>query len=152
MPPKLWDDKLKRLFAIHPEDYVHWLMPGAVFEDVVSLELKTLTRTVHADFLCKARLGRRKILVHVEFQRKVETGMDLRVWEYNTMATIEHRRPTYSFIIYLVRCKKVPESPLIWGVPGYWRVHHFEYKNIKLCDLEVKDLKEKGLKGLLPLC
>jgi hypothetical protein len=38
-----WDDSIKRLFRDHPQDYVSWLMEGALFRGMVSGELKNRT-------------------------------------------------------------------------------------------------------------
>ena len=48
---KTWDDRLKRLAGIRPRDYVQWLLPEADLVGIVSLELKTLTRTVNTDVI-----------------------------------------------------------------------------------------------------
>ena len=53
---KMWDDRMKRIFAAAPQDYVSWLLPGARFIGKASLELKTLTRTINTDALYKAIL------------------------------------------------------------------------------------------------
>jgi hypothetical protein len=118
----------------------------------VSLELKTLTRTVSTDVLFEVRLHGKKALVHIEFQRRANAKMAQRVWDYNVLATLAHHCPVYSFVIYLVPGGEIPEAPLVWGVPECELVHIFRYTNIKLWELPVEVLKRTGLKGLRPLC
>lgn len=77
--------------------------------------------------------------------RQVEEALYVR-------ATLAHQCPVYSFVIYLLANGKVPESPLIWGLPGYRQAHIFDFTNIKLRDLSVDAFRKMGLKGLLPLC
>jgi predicted transposase YdaD len=148
-----WDDKLKRLFTAIPQDLVSWLMPGAIFLERVSLELKTLTKTRHADILLKMRVDGKTALLHVEVQKCIEAEMPIRVWEYNVAATLEHRCPAYSFVIYLMPDgnKEVPKASLTWGLPERGQVHAFQYTNIELWTRSVEALWEPGLLGILPL-
>ena len=149
---KVWDDRLKRLAGIVPQDFIKWLLPNAHLIRPVSLELKTLTRTVNTDVLFEVRLHEKKALVHIEFQRRANAKMAQRVWEYNVLATLAHHCPVYSFVIYLVPGGETPEAPLVWGVPECELVHIFRYTNIKLWELPVEVLKRTGLMGLRPLC
>ncbi len=149
---KIWDDRLKRLAGIVPQDFIKWLLPEARLLRAVSLELKTLTRTVSTDTLFEIRLHGKKALVHIEFQRRANAKMAKRTWEYNVLATLAHNCPVYSFIIYLMPGGSVPESPLVWGVPEREAVHVFRFTSIKLWELPLEVLKRANLKGLLPLC
>jgi predicted transposase YdaD len=149
---KIWDDRLKRLAGMVPQDFIKWLLPDAHLVRPVSLELKTLTRTVSTDILFEVRIHGKKALVHIEFQRRANAKMAERVWEYNVLATLAHHCPVYSFIIYLVPGGEIPETPLEWGIPECELVHMFRYTNIKLWELPVEVLKKTGLKGLRPLC
>ena len=149
---KVWDDRLKRLAGMVPQDFIKWLLPAAHLVRPVSLELKTLTRTVSTDILFEVRIYGKKALVHIEFQRRANAKMVRRIWEYNVLATLAHNCPVYSFGIYLIPGGEIPESPLIWGVPECPSVHVFRYTNIRLWELSVEVLKRTGLKGLRPLC
>ena len=150
--PNIWDDKMKRIFSAAPQDYVSWLLPGGRFVSKVSLELKTLTRTIHTDSLYKVLLDGQEVILHVEFQKRTDPTMVKRVWEYNVLTTLEHDLPVYSFVIYLMKDGKIGESPLTWGLAIYEPVHVFRFKNIKLWELNVETLRETHLTGLLPLC
>lgn len=152
---KIWDDKLKRLFAAIPRDLVDWLLPGAVFIEKVSLELKTLTRTINPDTLFKVFVDDEVALLHVEIQKRYDANMAKRVWEYNMLATLAFDCPVYSFVIYLKKPDgkdKIPEPPMTVGLAKRGNVHIFYFTNIKLWELSVDTLKGTGLKGILPLC
>ncbi len=149
---KLWDDKMKRIFAAAPQDYVSWLLPGARFIGKASLELKTLTCTISTDALYKAILDDKQVILHVEFQKRTDPDMEKRICEYNVLATLEHNCPVYSFVIYLIKDGKIEEPPLEWGLAKFKKVHVFQYTNIKLWELTVETLREKHLASLLPLC
>jgi len=149
---KQWDDMMKRIFATRPQDFVKWLLPGAILLSKASLELKTLTRTVFADTLYRVLLDGQEILLHVEFQKYPKANMATRVWEYNVLASLEYGCPVYSFVIYLLPGGNIPESPLVVGHPHLDVVHVFRFWNIKLWEVAVDVLKETGLVGILPLC
>lgn len=148
---KKWDNGMKRLFLAAPQDFVSWLMPGAKYIDSVTIELKNLTRTVLPDALYRINVRGAMALLHVEFQKRADPGMAMRVWEYNVMATLQHRCPVYSFVIYLRPVSGIPEPGVIWGLEGYRRVHDFQFTNVKLWELPQEALRETGLLGLLPL-
>ena len=149
---KQWDDKIKRIFSTAPQDFVSWLLPGARFVRKLPLELKTLTRTITADTLYEMVVNKENAILHVEFQKKIDPGMGLRVWEYNVQTTIEHQCPVYSFVIYLVPGGTVPSSEITWGLTGYPRVHKFGYTNVEMWKIPVNEIKQTGLKGVFPLC
>jgi predicted transposase YdaD len=151
---KIWDDKIKRLFATLPHDLVAWLLPGAVFIEKVSLELKTLTRTINPDTLFKVFVNGEMALLHIEIQKRHDANMAKRVWEYTMLATLAYDCPVYSFVIYLKPNgrDKIPDPPMTVGLPKRGNVHIFYFTNIKLWELSVDALKGTGLKGILPLC
>src|SRR6202035_5644160 len=90
-------------------------------------------------------------LLHIEFQKRTDPNMVNRVWEYNVLATLAYACPVYSFVIYLLPATGIPEPRLTWGLEGLENAHVFHFTNVKLWELPVDALKEKGLPGLLPL-
>lgn len=146
-----WDDTLKRTFSSHPQDFVKWLLPGAKYQGSVSIELKTLTRSLFTDILYKVVLDGQEVLVHIEFQRYPEKDMDRRVWQYNVLATLEHNLPVFSFVIYLAPKGEIPEPCIEWKHPR-GTIHFFQYWHIKLWEMSYRELLTQDLVGLLPLC
>lgn len=145
---KPWDDSMKMLVRANPQSLVSLLLPGAKFQGERDKELQA--RTVQADLLYNVIYKRRKIILHVEFQRKRDKRMALRVWEYNVLTRCLTRRPVYSVIIYLVKSGKIVESPYKEKVAGEV-VHLFCFQNIKLREVPAEVFKQAGLEGLLPL-
>jgi predicted transposase YdaD len=145
---KLWDDLMKILVRANPQSFVSFLLPGAQFLGERDKELQT--RTVHADLLYNVIWHGREIILHVEFQRKRDEQMALRVWEYNVLTRFLTRRPVYSIVIYLVKQKNVVEPPYTEEVAGEV-IHQFSFRNIKLWEITPAMIKQVGLEGLLPL-
>jgi hypothetical protein len=81
---KPWDDMLKRMFAAHPQQFLNWLLPGAVILHELSSELKTQTlselkanqapdtRDLYSDILYAILWYGVETIVHIEFQRRGE--------------------------------------------------------------------------------
>ena len=144
-----WDKRMKRLFWEAPQDYVEWLLPEAHFNSNMSPELEN--ETLYADLLFDIILNGIHILLHIEFQRNRDSKMGERLWEYNLKATRKYKCPVWSVVIYLKDDGKVAKAPLIWELPNGRVVHHFDFEVIRLWEISAKELKQKGLVGLLPL-
>ena len=71
--------------------------------------------------------------------------------EYNVLATLEHKRPVYSSVIYLRKDSNIPESPLIWVLPNGQETLRFHFQVIKLWDIPAEEILKTGLLGLIPL-
>lgn len=102
-----WDRKMKRLLIEAPEDFVAWLLKGASFKSLLSAELDA--DPVYADMLCEVMLRGRRVLLHIEFQKRRDTTMAKRLWEYNVRATLQYKYPVWSCVIYLKKDGKVAE-------------------------------------------
>ena len=146
---KPWDDLMKRLFASNPQQIVRWLVPGATFISERSIELKS--RTIEADILYNIVVQGKKMVLHVEFQRRGERKMGKRLWEYNALTFITSGLPVRSIVIYLKETKSVAEPPYILEVPDGEPSHVFFYRNIKLWELPSDIFRQPGAEGLLPL-
>ena len=140
---------MKRLFWEAPQDYTEWLLPGAQFISNVSTELEN--ETLYADLLLNIRLNWQPILLHIEFQRNRDSKMAERLWQYNLKANLKYKCPIWTVVIYLKDDGTVAETPLIRELPNGQAVHRFDFGVIKLWEIPAKELKQKGLVGLLPL-
>ena len=149
MTHKSWDRKMKRLFRRAPEDIVQWLFPGAEFHEVVSPELDG--ETIYADHLYEVTLHGKRFLLHIEFQRNHDPYMAERLWEYNVRATLQYGCPVWSCVIYLKKGSTIEQAFLIRELPNGQSVHRFDFSIIRLWEVPTKELKERGLPGLLPL-
>ncbi len=144
-----WDTRMKQLIGIKPQDFVSWLVPDAELINELSEELHG--RDLDTDKLYKIRLRGQLLLLHIEFQRRSERKMAMRVWEYNVLATLAYELPVLSFVIYLRKDSKIAESPVIWSSPNGQEIHRFYFENIKLWEIDPNILRRKGLVGLFPL-
>jgi predicted transposase YdaD len=144
-----WDSKLKLLINKVPQDFVSWLVEGAIYEEEISPHLKT--RNIDADVLYRISMLGRPYLLHIEFQLRSKPEMAERMWEYNVLATRRNNLPVYSFVVYLKKGGKVVESPYTCLNHNGDIIHHFNFGVIKLWEIPTAQLKNLGLKGLLPL-
>lgn len=146
-----WDTSTKRLVHTRPEDFIHWLIPGAQF--IGPVEAKSLNfnnREIEADNVHQMIVDGIKCLIHIEFQSYADEHMAERMWDYNAMATWTYRYPTDSFVIYLKRCK-VTEPFFRWTFPPTRAVHDFRFHVVKLWEVPFEEIEQAGLLGLLPL-
>ncbi len=152
----VWDDSIKRLFRDHPQDYVSWLMEGAIFRRMVSGELKNRTR--HTDILMEV-VDAETVqsddpadgLVHAEIQSVEDPHIVDRIWEYNMMATLTHHKEVASFLILLRPITTISVSPKVSRFFRRYETWRFHFTVIKLWEIPAKDLLQTGLMGLLPL-
>jgi predicted transposase YdaD len=140
---------MKRLFQEAPQDMITWILPEARFNAVVSTELSG--EPINADYLFDVTIEEAQCLLHIEFQRNRDSKMAERLWKYNVRATLQYECPVWSCVIYLKKGSDVTEPRLIRPFPGKRRVHQFEFDVIRLWEIPTRELKEKGLAGLLPL-
>ena len=146
----LWDRQVKKIVGAAPQDFTEWLLKGAHFERELSPHLQD--RSIDADILHRIVIGGQAYLLHIEFQKRGDSAMAKRIWEYNVLATCKFNLPVYSFVIYLVKDgKKAAESPYRWELYSGECVHQFQFGVVKLWEIPAEILLQTGLKGLLPL-
>jgi predicted transposase YdaD len=151
--PHSWDYTMKRWVGEVPQDFISWLLRGAVVEEEVSAHLQS--RQTDADLLYRVRINDRPYMFHVEFQSTSHPQMAERMVEYNIRATIEYKLPVHSFLIYLKKGAESDnafvKSPFIVLSAFEEEIHHFSYKVIKMWEVPTDVLLNAGYKGLLPL-
>lgn len=145
-----WDSKMKQLFTEAAESFVEWLTMGsAIFVRLVSTTLEV--EDIYTDILCEVLLHGRMALLHVEFQKKRDSSMAERLWQYNVRATLKYKCPVWSCVIYLTKdstvdtpyCKIWPEDNRI--------IHQFHFSIVKMWEVSTRGLLEEGLSDLAPL-
>jgi predicted transposase YdaD len=144
-----WDRRMKRLFREAPRDLVQWLLPGSQFISIVSPELDG--EALFTDHLFEVMFNGKRILLHIEFQKRRDSKIAKRLWEYNVRATLQYGCPVWSCVIYLKKDSTVAEPFLIWELPNGQLVHRFDFGVIKLWEISTEELKQKGHDGLIPL-
>jgi predicted transposase YdaD len=148
--PKQWDILTKMLMQANPQDLVSWILPNAVYQGELNVELQK-KQPIFADLLYTIKCAEEQVVLHVEFQHDSDDEMDRRVWEYNCLASIHTGLSVYSVVIYLVKDRPIVDSPYEMKWPTGLTIHHFYFENIKLWEIPPEVLKGQKLPGLLPL-
>jgi hypothetical protein len=139
---------MKLLFAEASIAFVSWLKQDAQFVQLVSTELED--ETIYSDVLCEIKVNGQKGLLHIEFQKKRDSNMAKRLWEYNVRPTLKYKCPVWSYVIYLTKDSVV--APFYRQTfPDGREIHHFNFTAIKLWEIPTQELLEMGLSDLAPL-
>jgi hypothetical protein len=76
-----WDELLRMLVRANPQDFVSLVSSGTHY--LSDITQKLITRTIEADFLCKAVRNNQEVVVHIEFQRA-----QMKIWGRECGSTI----------------------------------------------------------------
>lgn len=144
-----WDFLLKKILRESPQQFVSWILKGAIISEILSVEFKR--KSIYADALFRVIFCGQPILLHIEIQSTRHRKMAERLLEYSVQAYLQYGLPVYSVVIYLRKTAKVPEPPLIWKLPNSQEVLRFNFLNIELWKLSPQAILREGLDGLLPL-
>ena len=146
----LWDGVMKRLVRGYAKYFTRWLKEEAVFVRALDIELKN--QHLFADALSEVLLHGKPALLHIEFQVYDDPEMEMRLLEYNVLASRQYRHlPVYSYVIYLRKAGRIAESPLVRTFPDGEEVHRFFFRVIKLWEISAEALLQIGWIGVLPL-
>ncbi len=143
-----WDSTMKDLFNEAPEDMVTWIIEDAKFIRLVSPVLEG--QEIYCDILCEIRIKRRKVYLHIEFQKKRDGKMAERLWTYNVRATIKYKYPVWSCVIYLTKDSTV-EAFFCKTLPDGRPVHRFDFSVVKMWEIPTEHLLSSERRGLAPL-
>ncbi len=146
---KSWDSTLKRLVKADPPAFVQWLLPEAVFQEELPVEIKSLQREV--DALLTVTVKEQRMLLHIEFQTYNDSTMAERLMLYNVLLMNTYQLPVFSCVIYLLHDGTVPPSPLNIFVPTGHLTHTFYFESIEIGRLSAEDLFSIGSDTLLAL-
>lgn len=144
-----WDELLKMLARANPQDIVSLVSQDTYYLSDITQEL--ITRSIRADFLCKAIRCDEELVINIEFQRAGDPTMGKRMWEYNCITSYLTRLPVYSCVIYLWEDDDIVEPPYVVKLADGKVIHIFYHDNILLWKVPPEKLQQKGLEGLLPL-
>ena len=146
----LWDGVMKRLVRGYAKHFTRWLTGEAVYVRALDIELKN--QHLFADALLEVLLRGQPALLHIEFQAYDDPDMEMRLLEYNVLASRQYSHlPVYSYVIYLRKAGEIAESPLVRTFPDGQVVHRFFYQVIKLWEIPAEALLQTGWIGILPL-
>jgi predicted transposase YdaD len=146
----LWDGVMKRLVGGYAKHFSRWLAGEAVFVRALDIELKN--QHLFADALLEVLLHGMPALLHIEFQTYDDPEMEMRLLEYNVLASRQYRHlPVYSYVIYLRKAGRIVESPFVRTFPNGEEIHRFFYRIIKLWEIPAEAVLKTGWIGILPL-
>ena len=146
----LWDSIMKRLVKAYGAHFAKWLVTAAIFVQALDIELKP--QHLFADALLEITVGGKRALIHIEFQTDRDPEMEVRLMEYNMLASHQYGRcPVTSYVIYLRKDGEVAKSPLIRKGAVDEEVHRFQFRVIKLWEVPAETIVQLGWVGLLPL-
>ena len=146
----LWDSLMKRLVRRYARQFVRWLSAEAVFVRALDIELQN--QQLFADALLEVMLHGTSALLHIEFQTYDDADMEVRLQEYNVLASRQYEHlPVYSYVIYLRKVGEVAVSPLVRGFPDGEEVHRFFFRVIELWEVAAEVLLQAGWPAVLPL-
>jgi predicted transposase YdaD len=145
-----WDTRMKWLSTVAPEDMIALLLgDGVEFVGLANTELES--ETIVSDMLYYVTRGKRKGLLHIEFQKRRDSNMADRLWEYNSRAKIKYGLPVWSCVIYLTK-DSTPEGPCWWTFPLTDRsVQMFDFDVVKMWEIPTETLLSLDRLSLLPL-
>ncbi len=132
---KPWDDSIKWLVRQNPQSLVSFLLPNAVFKDVVDRELQA--PSVAADTLYVVTWQGEQVVLHVEFQRNRDNEMGGRLWHYNALTYIHTKLPVYSVVIYLVEDGPLVQSPYVIPLPDGRPTQRLDFETIKMWEIAI---------------
>ena len=144
-----WDTLMKLLMRKEAQALASLALPRVQVGKALDKELKV--KGIQADFFFNAILNGLAIILHFEFQKKNDSRMDRRMWEYNATMDILEGKPVYSILVYFVKEGNMVGSPYVREIPGTGTGHHFVFQVIKLWELPPEALKQQGFEALLPL-
>ena len=144
-----WDDSMKLLISENAQDFVSWLMEGAVVEEQLKTEFEG--RKLIADALLLVIIKGIRWLLHIEVQAEHDPDMPRRLVEYNMRARREYNLPVDSVVIYMHNHEKVHQSPWQLERVDGGPLLNFYYGSIELRKMAAIDLRELGLPGIVPL-
>jgi hypothetical protein len=145
----LWDSLMKRLVRRYARQFVRWLSAEAVFVRALDIELQN--QQLFADALLEVMLHGTSALLHIEFQTYDDADMEVRLQEYNVLASRQYEHlPVYSYVIYLRKVGEVAVSPLVRGFPDGEEVHRFFFRVIELWEVAAEVLLQAGWPAVNP--
>src|SRR6266568_7019824 len=145
-----WDSVAKRMIGANPEHFVKWVASEATFVAALDIELKS--QHIYADALLKVVKEEKPGLLHVEIQTYYDPEIQVRLLEYNLLASRQYDHlPVYSYVICLREEADVPGPPFIRKFLDEEEVHRFYYRVIRLWLIPAKMILQPGQMGLLPL-
>src|SRR6266851_4469336 len=157
-----WDVFCKALVKENIQDFIDYFAPEAVFVRFIEGQLQTLVvglfdpREIRCDLVVEVRRGRRRFIIHVEFQSTKNGKMARRVLGYGFELERDHHLMAYSVVIYTQHFKKLPSPIVKWRIPLHPEQEdqeclHFEHGVLDVCNMPVEEFRKLNKDGFRPL-
>ncbi len=157
-----WDVFCKALVKENIQDFIDYFAPEAVFVRFIEGQLQTLVvglfdpREIRCDLVVEVRRGRRRFIIHVEFQSTKNGKMARRVLGYGFELERDHHLMAYSVVMYTQHFKKLPSPIVKWRIPLHPEQEdqeclHFEHGVLDVCNMPVEEFRKLNKDGFRPL-
>jgi hypothetical protein len=144
---QVYDTSLKELVDKQAKDILPVLLPGAVYEGTLNVEIvKPVMRTDKAYIVSYCR---RKHILHLEFESRSNRRMGARMSAYNAVLHLEHDLPVISILIYPFKTKMVASPYLHEGADG--NINTFNFRVIPLFLLGAERYVQEHITCMYPL-
>jgi len=104
-----YDNSMKAILQEDAAEIVPYLLPGAIFVDVLDIEI--LRSTLRADHVYQIYYQDTPHILHLEFQAASDEEMPQRLLTYHTTLWLNYQQPVISLVIYLFKTR-TPKPPL----------------------------------------
>jgi hypothetical protein len=146
-PPQQFDTTLKDWLRQEAGRVLPILLPGAVYEETLSVEL--IRPTLRADKVFKIVYNDEECIFHTEFESGSDTHMAARLLAYNAILYDDHDMPVISMIIYPFRTK-MATSPLEIQTKDK-KIITFHFETVPLFTLDAEQYVRKHIVSMYPL-
>ncbi|HTK11293.1 MAG TPA: hypothetical protein VL485_29245 [Ktedonobacteraceae bacterium] len=129
-----YDNSIKAILKEDAADIVPQLLPGAIFVDVLDIEV--LRSALRVDRVYQIYYRDRPHILHLEFQADGDEEMAQRLLFYHAGLWRDYKQPVISMVIYLFKAP-TPTSPL-QELSGNKEIITFHYHILELWTLDAR--------------
>lgn len=144
-----YDNGVKRLLTRCAQDFLDWLMQGAVYTGRRSERFQSIS--IEADHFHEVRLLDESELVHLEFQSTPDDEMVKRLLQYNLLAYCRYGYTVNSYVIYLRKGGEDLHPPLIVRSASGKEIWRFHYEVIIMRDMTAQEVLDCPFRGIWTL-
>ena len=98
MPNQQYDSSLKAFIQENPAEIIPHLVPGAVFERMLDVEI--IRTTMRTDRVFQVKLEGEPYVLDIEFETGEDKQMALRLLTYHAVLQQTHELPVLSVVVY----------------------------------------------------
>ena len=146
-PAQAYDSTLKEWILQQPQEIIAVLLPGAIYQETVNVEV--IRPTIRADKVFKVFYEDEEQILHIEFESGSNTSMSARLLAYNAILYHDHELPVISIIVYPFRTK-LAESPLYIRTKRN-EILTFHFQVLPLFTLEAEQFVQNHIACMYPL-